>query len=193
MYCGIIITKEKKLNTICGFCFNIEDNDRDLQYKNLETYTEIPMIWCNCCENEYFLDLRNEDLENFSENKNLEKYKSDISTFSQNIKFQNNLEKVNFYKIPILKIEKIATQEIKNYDCEKKLCFEEIGEILDNDFSKEVIQKYNLIKCDSKMINLYIPCDNYFMTINEDKLNLENIDLYTGCNFNYCLLEDGIN
>ena len=54
------------------------------------------------------------------------------------------------------------------------VCTDAFVEFLDNDFSKEVIQKYNLIKCDSKMINLYIPCDNYFMTINEDKLNLEN-------------------
>ncbi len=41
------------------------------------------------------------------------------------------------------------------------------------------------------MTNFFLPCNNYYVEIDETKIKLKNIDLYTGDKFNYCKLEDG--
>lgn len=175
----------------CPFCHIKDDFEDGLLI--WQDYVDIPMIWCWDCkkgnESTYISHNKNYATSHsfldpiffdkyFSSyykinnyHKSFDKlYRGTIDyegVYEASEKLKSTLPDDFCVNIPLLYIERICDRNMSEYVSDKKLSDEEVIDILNNNYSEDVIKKYNLIKCsgcrtgEEDLMNISLPIGSY--------------------------------
>ena len=212
---------------LCPSCeeLNLEYESSNLQYMD---YVDHPMIWCDGCSGRMILNLTIDDIYNMKsscleiknlpfklslkelkKNYNLNKIEKEINNF-WDVPYDFNsvdypdqkpitIKDFNFYNIDLLFIKKVINNDLIDYCSNYDITQDQIYELIQNNYSKEIIDKYNIYKKKYnnyhdnniselfKKPHLWLECNSY-NTENPEKeypknfhLDHDGVYVYTEC------------
>jgi hypothetical protein len=172
---------EGDIMATCPFC-NVKNKRVEIMD---DDYITMPMLWCNNCGARAFIDGIHDDNHDYLSSPNY-KPREDIKC-----EYTTSCYK---YTFPLLKIVRVVDHKMNRYITDMKLTDEQVIEIMQNKYSKELKEKYKLKKNkDSKgnpNFNFSLPCDSY--NIQDEKISYpDEIDLSHDGVYIRVLLENG--